>query len=256
MSFLVSILVTDLIQDEDLTMCPYHLRHLERRAAVTSCIPSLAHNSMVLSSWGLMPQIHQIIDLSFLWSHCKSEVVGAQVSLPWRRAERTQASTTFPWTVRDMCLDVRIGRSILNFPQAVQHLVIIWQDSNRHQSSTCHQDNRSWLQHQAEFHLYLLVWLSCHQLDKFVQDTLGKHSRGLLQFCPGYPCTSYAPRACTVSTQLHLMIQHCADSQHMEMHQSHGEHKDPLLKHVISSKLLFKDDKRVLISFKCYFFMF
>ena len=30
-----SILVTDLIQDEDRTTCPYHLRQLERRAAVT-----------------------------------------------------------------------------------------------------------------------------------------------------------------------------------------------------------------------------
>ena len=29
-----SILVTDLIQDEDRVTCPYHLRHLERRAAV------------------------------------------------------------------------------------------------------------------------------------------------------------------------------------------------------------------------------
>ena len=56
---------------------------------------------------------------------CKSEAVGAQVSLPWRRAERTKASNTFPRAVRDMCLDVRIGRSFLNFPQAVQHLVIM-----------------------------------------------------------------------------------------------------------------------------------
>jgi len=39
----ISILVTDLIQDEDRTTCPYHLRRLERRAAVTSCIASLIH---------------------------------------------------------------------------------------------------------------------------------------------------------------------------------------------------------------------
>ena len=64
-----SILVTDLIQDEDWTTCPYHLRRLERRAAVTSCIPSLEHNkSMEISSWGLTPQIHRTIDLSFRWS--------------------------------------------------------------------------------------------------------------------------------------------------------------------------------------------
>ena len=70
----ISILVTDLIQDEDRTTCPYHLRRLERRAAVTSCIPSLAHSkSMEISSWDLMPQIHLIIDLSFQQSRCESE---------------------------------------------------------------------------------------------------------------------------------------------------------------------------------------
>ena len=57
-----SILMTDLIQDEDRTTCPYHLRRLERWAAVTSCIPILAHNkSMEISSCGFTPQIHWTI---------------------------------------------------------------------------------------------------------------------------------------------------------------------------------------------------
>ena len=43
-----SILVTDLIQDEDRTTCPYHLRRLERRAAVTSCIPEYEDNIMII----------------------------------------------------------------------------------------------------------------------------------------------------------------------------------------------------------------
>ena len=60
-------------------------------------------------------------------------------------------------------------------------------------------------------------------------DTLGKHSLGLQQFCPGYGCTSYAPRACTVSTWLRSTIQHRPDRQHMEMHQSDGEHQDQVL---------------------------
>ena len=61
-----SILVTDLIQDEDRTMCPYNLRRLERRAAVTSCITSLAHNKwMEISSCGLTPQIHRIMICHF-----------------------------------------------------------------------------------------------------------------------------------------------------------------------------------------------
>ena len=51
-----SILVTDLIQGEDRTTYPYHLRRLERTAAVTSTIPSLAHNkSMEISLCGLTP---------------------------------------------------------------------------------------------------------------------------------------------------------------------------------------------------------
>ena len=79
----VTDLVTDLIQDEDRTTCQYHLRRLERTAAVPSCIPSHAHNkSMEISSCGLTPQIHRIIDLSFRRSRCKSGAVGAQVSLP------------------------------------------------------------------------------------------------------------------------------------------------------------------------------
>ena len=60
----------------------YHLLRLERRASITSCTHSLAYNeSMEISSWGLTPQIHRIIDLSFRWSRCKSGTVGAHVSL-------------------------------------------------------------------------------------------------------------------------------------------------------------------------------
>ena len=54
-----------------------------------------------------------------------SAALGAQVSLPCSRAERTQALKTLPLDVKETCLDVRIGRSFLNFPQAVQHLVVI-----------------------------------------------------------------------------------------------------------------------------------
>ena len=35
------ILVIDLIQDKDRTMCHYHLRRLERRAVVTNCLFNL-----------------------------------------------------------------------------------------------------------------------------------------------------------------------------------------------------------------------
>ena len=70
-----SVMVTDLIQDEDRTTCPYHLRCLELRSAV-----SLAHNKpMEISSWGLMPQIHRINDLSIWWRRCKSGAARAHV---------------------------------------------------------------------------------------------------------------------------------------------------------------------------------
>ena len=46
------------------------------------------------------------IDLSFLRSCCKFRAVWAQVSLPWRWAERAHLSNNFPRTVRDMCLEL------------------------------------------------------------------------------------------------------------------------------------------------------
>ena len=89
-----SILVTDLIQDEEQTTCPYHPRRLEHRAAVPSCIPSLAHNnSMEISSWGLMPQIHLIIDLSFLGA-----AVGLEPSGPKFRFHEEEQSGHRPQT--------------------------------------------------------------------------------------------------------------------------------------------------------------
>ena len=64
------------------TSCPYHLRGLVLRAGVNSCIPNFAYGvSLETSSWGLTPQIQQIIDLSFRQSRCKSGADGAQVSL-------------------------------------------------------------------------------------------------------------------------------------------------------------------------------
>ena len=115
MSFLVSFELLNMeppcwfqtwLQDEDWTTCPYHRRRLERKAAVTACIPSLAHNkSMDIASCGFTLHINRIIGLSVRRSRCKSGAVGAQVSLPWRKAERTQSSNTFPRTVRDMCCE-------------------------------------------------------------------------------------------------------------------------------------------------------
>ena len=119
----IVILVMEFVHEEERASCPYHLKRLVPRAAVTSCTLNIAqcvcgHFVIILT-----PQIQWTIDLSFRRSPCKSGAVGAQVSLPCNRAERTQALKTFPRVLRDTCLDVRIGRSLLNFPQAVLHLV-------------------------------------------------------------------------------------------------------------------------------------
>ena len=112
----IVILVIEFMHEVERATCLYHLKRLAQRAAVTSCTPNIAQSvSTDTSSSSLTPHIQR--------SRCKSGAVGAQVSLPCNRAERTQALKTFPQVLRDTCLDVKIGRSLLNFPQAVLHLV-------------------------------------------------------------------------------------------------------------------------------------
>ena len=114
----MAILMIELVHELARTTCPYHLRHLVLEAAVTSCFPNFAYRvSIETSSWGFRPQIQRIINLSFRRSCCKSWADGAQVSLPYNRAEWTRALYTFPWVMRDTCLNIRIGRSLLNFPR-------------------------------------------------------------------------------------------------------------------------------------------
>ena len=114
----IFILVMEFLNEEECETCPNHLKRLVRRAAVISCTPSIAQSvSTNTSSLSLTPQFHRTIDLSFQQSRCKSGAVGAQVSLPCNRAERTQPLKTFPQVLRDTCLDVRIGRSHSNFPR-------------------------------------------------------------------------------------------------------------------------------------------
>ena len=82
----IVILVMEFMREEERATCPYHLKCLVRRAAVTSCTPNIAQSvSADTSSLSLTPQIQRTIDLSFWRSHCKSGAVGAQVSLPCNR---------------------------------------------------------------------------------------------------------------------------------------------------------------------------
>ena len=122
----IVILVMEFMHEEELATCPYHLKRLVRRAAVTSSTPKIAQSvSADTSSSSLTPQIQRTIDLSFRQSPCMSGAVGDYVSLPCNRAERTQVLKIIPRVLRDTCLDVKIGRSLLNFPQAVLHLVTV-----------------------------------------------------------------------------------------------------------------------------------
>ena len=57
-------------------------------------------------------------------SLCKTETVGAQFPLPYNKAERTQDPYKFPRDSKVMCLEVNMGNSFLNLPQATEHLVI------------------------------------------------------------------------------------------------------------------------------------
>ena len=107
------------------------------------------------SSPSLTPQIQRTIDLSFRQSLCKSGTVGAQVSLPCSRVECTQALKTFPRVLRDTCLDVRIGRSLLNFPKAVLHLVTM--ASLHPPQAACLHGSKSWIPRRVEFHPHLPV---------------------------------------------------------------------------------------------------
>jgi hypothetical protein len=119
----IFILVIVLMQAEERITCPYHISRLVRRASVTPCIPSLAQNNVVgFSSPGLVLRIQRITALSFLRSLCRSPTVETHVSPPCNNAEHMHTLNALPLVVQDRCLAMRIGRSFLNFPQAVQHL--------------------------------------------------------------------------------------------------------------------------------------
>ena len=106
--------------------CPCHLSLRDLRAEVISSRPSLASRMVEgTSSLTFTPHIQQIMALSFRRRIYMSSAKGAQVSPPWSIAERTQALKTLPRTAGDRCLEVRMGRSFLNLPQAAQHLAVI-----------------------------------------------------------------------------------------------------------------------------------
>ena len=73
--------------------CPYNLRRRLRRKAVISSRSSFWWSTAEeISSSSFAPQIHLIMARSFLWSRCRSEAFGDQVSLPWSIADQTQAN--------------------------------------------------------------------------------------------------------------------------------------------------------------------
>ena len=102
---------------------PYHLSRPLRRTAVISLMPNFrSRETEDVSIWSLVPQIQQIMARSSRQSRFRSKIFGPHVSLPWSIAERTQAVYILLRTLEERCLEVRTGSSLLNFPQATQHL--------------------------------------------------------------------------------------------------------------------------------------
>ena len=135
--------VMELMQDARLQdahcTCPYHLRRRVRRTAVISPTSSFWWSTAEeISSSSFAPQIHLIMARSFLRSRCRSEALGAQVSLPWSIVHRTQAVNTLPRVLKEMCFEVRIGNSEVckshSFSQHRQHC-LCWE--NHMTSNVC-----------------------------------------------------------------------------------------------------------------------
>ena len=115
--------MTDFIQDVARCTWPYHLSRPLRRTAVISLIPSFwSSEAEVVSTRSLVPQIQWIMALSLQRSFISYEMFGSHVSLPWCRADWTQAVYTLSRTLVKRCLEVRTGSNFVNFRQAPHHL--------------------------------------------------------------------------------------------------------------------------------------
>ena len=126
LSFEMTSCVTEWIPPVARATCPCHLSLRDLRTEVISSSPSLERSSPEgILSISLTPQIQRIMALSVRCRRRVSATLGAQVSLPWSMAERTQVLYTLPRVSGDRCLVVRIGRSLLNLPQATLHLALI-----------------------------------------------------------------------------------------------------------------------------------
>ena len=68
--------------------------------------------------------IQGIMDRSHLFSWSRWVFLVAQVSLPCSIADQTQVSYTLPFVVSAKCFEVSIGRSCLNLPHAIPHLLM------------------------------------------------------------------------------------------------------------------------------------
>ena len=115
--------VIDLIQNVARCTWPYHLSRWQRMTEVISSMSSFCSGEAEdTSSLSLIPWIQRIIARS-LWRSCRSPgSFGRHFSLPWNIAERIHATNTLPHILGERCLEVRTGKSFLNFLQSTQHL--------------------------------------------------------------------------------------------------------------------------------------
>ena len=117
--------LTLLIRDDARSTCPNQRKRFALKTAERTATPSLAHSCSVDElSRGPTLHIQRIMDRSHLFSWSRSVFLVAQVSLPCSIADRTQASYTLPFVVIAKCFEVSIGRSCLNLPHAIPHLLM------------------------------------------------------------------------------------------------------------------------------------
>ena len=148
-----------LIQDVAHCTGPYHLICRQQRTGVIFMMPSFCcSESEGVLSLSLMPQIQQIMALSLQRSRHSPSSFGPHVLLPWSIANRMQASYTLLRILGEWCLEVRTGKSFLNFSQAMrmQHLaaIVLSQPPSEHSMSP---GSRKWLPHQAWCHWHLSI---------------------------------------------------------------------------------------------------
>ena len=166
----IVILVMELMHEEERAKCPYHLKRLVRRAAVTSCTPNIAQ-----SVFGHFVTISDSADPADHWSVFPAKPLQVWCSrcpgFTTMQFGRTQTLKTFPWVLTDTYLDVRIlriGRSSTTSGNDGKL-------ASFRQHTACLQGSKSWIPRRVEIYLHLPVWQVYCQSVEPGHSILDKH---------------------------------------------------------------------------------